>query len=129
MPSVYSTKLGALTLSLTLLAMLSFSTQSSEPMTKRVIQIHLEMYSSQDKVNEECEADADRNVNGCSWQLGQSRYKIVTLKVRDWCDWGRLRTLGHEVMHAAGFKHSDEYALSARGNLVSWYSFDCEMTR
>ena len=129
MPSVFSGKPAALTLSLMLLALLSFSTSSSEPMTKVVVQTHMELYSSQSTVNRLCEVKNGRSVNGCTWQLGKGRYKIVALKPKSWCDWARLRTLGHETMHTLGFEHDDAYALQSRGNRVSWRADHCELTR
>ena len=130
MPSAYSAKLGVLTLSLTLLAVLSFNTQSSEPMTKRVIQIHLEMYDDKATIQERCDVkEGDVAVNGCSWKLGNGRHKVVVMKPNDFCDWNRLRTLGHETLHAAGFNHSEAYRFHAGDDNVSWSGSNCEMTR
>ena len=129
MPRRYSIKLGALTLSLTLLAMLSFSTFSSEPMTKKVIQIHLEMYNDRAKVQERCDATDGQDVNGCSWWMGNGRYTVIVMKPKDFCDWNRMKTLGHEMLHAAGYKHSPDYKFSVGSDVLPWSGSDCEMTR
>jgi hypothetical protein len=131
MRNVSLKKPATLLLSLTLLALLSCSTalRSSEPMTKKVVQIHLEMYSDQKTVDKECDVPDGRHVNGCTWQLGQGRWKVVVLKPRDFCDWSRMRTLGHEVLHTAGFEHSNNYRFSKGSDVLPWSATPCDMTR
>ena len=126
----YSTKLGALTLLLIACALLSLSmsVDSREPLTKLVVQIHLEMYDDQASINEACETKT--NVNGCTYQMGKGRWRVITHKPKDFCDWSNMRTLGHEVLHTAGFSHAPTYAVgNVTGDPIPWSATDCRMFR
>ena len=105
------------------------STQSSstEPVVRTVIQIHLEMYDNREAIKKAC--DAKRSINGCTWNLGKGRWKIVTMKPNSFCDWDVMKTLGHELMHAAGYKHSDDYRFFRGRFPIPWRGTECEATR
>ena len=104
---------------------LSFSTRGSEPVLRKVIQIHLELYADQKGINEAC--DSDHNVNGCTWNLSRGRWKVIAGAPNDFCDWNAMRTMGHEFMHALGFVHSETYAVDNWDVQPSWTSRDCRM--
>ena len=105
----YSRKLVAWTLLPMVLLFSCASTQSSstEPVVRTVIQIHLELYDNQAAIQTACESK--RSINGCTWNLGRGRWKIITLKPDSFCDWAVMKTMGHELMHAAGYTHSEGY--------------------
>lgn len=122
----YSRLLGTSTLLLTVLLGLSFAT-SGEPVLRKVIQIHLEMYDNQQDINEACQSET--NVNGCTYYNPKGVSKVILPVPKNFCDWNAMRTAGHELYHAAGFIHDKTYAVDKWNVQPEWRSRTCAMGR
>jgi hypothetical protein len=100
---------------------------SAEPL---VIQIPLEIriYPTQEELNAAC-SDVPLPPNtyygGCSVTGGAGMQLIFIMAPKSWCDWARIETLGHEVMHSAGWHHSKEYKMDDTKG-THWRGVSCE---
>lgn len=123
----YSKLLVASTLLLTVLMMLSCATKGGEPTLRRMMLIQLELYEKQDDINEACGSTS--NVNGCTYYRPRGVSRIILPTPKDFCDWNAMRTAGHELWHAAGYRHDPTYAVDKWNKQPPWSSSTCDMWR
>jgi len=72
--------------------------------------VDISLYSTTDDIQELCKAQPGMGtVMGCATTPKVGKVTIHAVQPTNWCDWVRLKVIGHEVMHGLGFYHSSEY--------------------
>ncbi len=103
------------------------SSQSGpKPHFRKMIMLTVEFYRTQEEVEEVCLVKPPKKSNGCAFVNKKGTARIVMLPPRDWCDWSRMRTLSHELMHGLGWNHSKDYYVDDKEGPV-WVVPDCEV--
>lgn len=105
-------KSGSLLALLTLLLTpIACNPATPRPMHTETLTLTIKLYATAKEVAEACheEADLRKNALGCiRYDLRQGRV-LYLKKPRDWCDWGTMKTWGHELMHAMGWRHDEDF--------------------
>ncbi len=121
MQNKYSSKLGiwiSLLVILLVLSLGAYATNAPEakppvPVFRKIIMLQVEFYSTLAEVRTACLVKPGKLSNGCTYNDGRGSSRVVMLSPKNWCDWSRMRTLAHEVMHALGWMHSTAYQIRA----------------
>jgi hypothetical protein len=79
-----------------------------KPTSRVTAMVRYELYQDQETVNKLCHAKPDTVIAGCWWKHGAIHF-LVAIQPKDWCDWARLSTIGHETMHLMGWGHPENY--------------------
>jgi hypothetical protein len=96
----------------------------AELVARRQMLVDLQLWSREAEIHKLCGAKA----NGCIIMDTPGRVTIHGLKPYNWCDWARLRTLGHELMHGLGYGHNGYY-VGNDNSKVTWRHGTCDMVR
>lgn len=115
-----------------LLLVLSFmpGCATSAPVRSLDLSFRLDMYKTTQEVLAACHVDKTkpmRNLLGCRLGYSDGSTVLVVKEPTSWCDWLFIQNWGHELMHAAGYKHSKDFVMYY-GLAMPWRGDACAFT-
>jgi hypothetical protein len=100
-----------------------------KPLYVKTVTLRVEVYANREQVTQVCNSKDATLVNGCHWNYGHDTHRVAVIKPDDWCDWKRLKTLGHELWHVMGTQHSPQHVFLEGLGENSWVAKNCEVVQ